>query len=91
MPKIHIYVTTGEGWKSPETTFDLSEMECRMITQNSIERVINTSRACLETSDHEDSSINMTDWDDLRNPVCRLFDSLRNSLFTFPWTVRRRT
>lgn len=57
------------------------ELEEFHILDNSIERVINTTRRILSASKHEDAYVNSDDWDNLKWIVVRLWNEERNRIF----------
>ena len=59
----------------------LSSTEERILLDNSIERVINTSMRIVEYSKHEDAYINYDDWDNCKELVVKLWDKARNEVF----------
>jgi len=53
----------------------------RLLLTNSIERVINTSIRLVETTDDEDTFINLEDWDALKPIVVDLWNKARDEAF----------
>jgi hypothetical protein len=51
------------------------------ILDNSIERVINTTRRIVNASHHEDAEVNSDDWENLKWIVVRLWNEERNRIF----------
>lgn len=60
------------------------EIEDRLLLENSIERVINTSTKLIEHHvpiSNEDMEMNLLDWSDLKSLVVKLWDNARNEAF----------
>jgi hypothetical protein len=55
--------------------------ERRLLLENSVERVINTSMGLALISRHEDAQVNFEDWTALKTLVVKLFNDARNEAF----------
>lgn len=60
---------------------DLDKNERRLLLDNSIERVINTSIQIIERSRHEDADMNLEDWKALKWLTVKLWNDARNEAF----------
>src|SRR5262245_17294279 len=60
---------------------ELSEAEERLLLENSVERVINTSMRIVEKSRDEDAAVNYEDWEALKWLVVKLFNAARDQAF----------
>lgn len=59
----------------------LTEQEKQHLLSNSIERVINTTKKILERSKHQDSQMNLDDWDALNQTVVKIFNNARDEVW----------
>jgi hypothetical protein len=62
---------------------ELDKAERRLLLDNSIERVINTSMKIVERSRHEDASMNYDDWEALKSLTVKLWNNARNDAFIY--------
>ena len=60
---------------------DLSKQERRLLLDNSVERVINTSMGILRISTHENAQMNFEDWAALKALTVKLWNDARNEAF----------
>ena len=67
--------------KPQAASSEFTYAEEQLLLQNSIERVINTSIEIAENSTHEDSSISLEDWDDLKWLTVKLWNAARERVF----------
>jgi hypothetical protein len=60
---------------------DLDKHERRLLLDNSVERVINTSMGLVRVSKHEDAQMNYEDWVELKALTVKLWNEARNEAF----------
>jgi hypothetical protein len=60
---------------------ELSKAERRLLLDNSVERVINTSMGLVYISNHEDAQMNYEDWAALKTLTVKLWNDARNEAF----------
>lgn len=62
-------------------TFEMDEATARLFLQSSIERVINTSIACIERPNLEWRDINLEDWEEWKPVVCSLWNAVHDAVY----------
>lgn len=50
-------------------SFEMDEKTAKLFLTSALERVINSSIACIEKSNHDFASVNLEDWDEWK-PIC---------------------
>jgi hypothetical protein len=60
---------------------NLDKHERKLLLDNSVERVINTSIKIIEQTNHEDAGMNLDDWYTLKLLTVKLWNNARNEAF----------
>jgi hypothetical protein len=67
--------------RNEEVVMELSPAERRLLLDNSVERVINTSMGLARISTHENAQMNFEDWVELKALTVKLWNDARNEAF----------